>query len=70
VRQVIFATPVSPGDVMAFYSAVAKRAKLPAAYARAGEWLVLSGGDAALRFEVRARAVGDATSVRLATRQR
>lgn len=69
-RAVRFATPVSPGDVLAFYWAQARAARLsPRAYTAEGA-AVLRGSGKGLAFDVRVRAVGEQTLVELATLSR
>jgi hypothetical protein len=70
VREVTYTTPVSPADVIAFHAAMARRSGQPASYARAGDDLSLAGGGGSLHFEVRVRAEGDHSLVRIATRER
>lgn len=68
-RIVGFATPVPVDDVMAFYIRRTAQAKIAARYLTAGDEVALQGSGKGLRYEVRARAEGDQTLVRIATLQ-
>ena len=69
-RVVTFSTPVPTAEVLAFYAARARGAGSQPRYLRSSDDLQLRGATSAILYDVRVRADGDKTIVRLATAER